>query len=89
MDKTERLKEFVGMCLKEDIHDLRGLPVKETSANLGLGILMVLVTALNLALNIWQFVTSLLLVGYDGLTWVLVRIMPALKAAKPATKEEA
>ncbi len=77
--KTERLREFIIICLNDDITDLRGLPVKETTINLGLGLLMVLVTILHFALNIWQFVVSLLLVGYDLITKGLVKIMPTPK----------
>lgn len=80
--KTERLREFIGICLNDDITDLRGLPVRETSINLGLGFLMVLVTVLHFALNIWQFVVSLLLVGYDLIAKGLVKIMPAPKKAE-------
>ena len=83
MDKTQRLNEFIEICLKEDINDLRGLPIKETSVNLGLSILMLLVTALHLALGLWQFVASLLLGGYDLIVKGLVKVMPAPK------KEEA
>lgn len=89
MDKTERLKEFIGICLKEDINDLRGLPIKETSVNLCLSVLMLLVTALHLALGLWQFVASLLLGGYDLIVKGLVKVMPAPKPTRPATKEEA
>lgn len=87
--KTERLREFIGIVLEDDITDLRGLPLKETTINLGLGLLMVLVTILHFALNIWQFVVSLLLVGYDLIARGLAKIMPTPKVAKEATKEEA
>ena len=86
MNKTEEIKEFIRIVLKEDINDLRGLPIKETTINLGLSTLMVLVTALHLALAIWQFVVSLLLVGYDLITKGLVKIMPTPKT--PAPEEE-
>lgn len=76
---TERLREFISICLQDDITDLRGLPVKETAINLGLGLLMVLVSILHFALNIWQFVVSLLLVGYDLVARDLAKIMPAPK----------
>jgi len=77
--KTERLREFIGIVLQDDITDLRGIPVKEATINLGLGLLMVLVTILHFALNIWQFVVSLLLVGYDLIAKGLAKIMPAPK----------
>lgn len=77
--KTERLREFIGIVLQDDITDLRGIPVKESTINLGLGLLMVLVTVLHFALNIWQFVVSLLLVGYDLVAKGLAKIMPAPK----------
>ena len=82
MDKTQRLKEFIGICLKEDVNDLRGLPVKETSINLGLSILMLLVTAVHLILSVWQLVVSLLLVGYDLIAKGLVKIMPTPKESE-------
>ena len=77
--KTERLREFIGIVLQDDTNDLRGLAIKESTINLGLGLLMVLVTILHFALNIWQFVVSLLLVGYDLIAKGLVKIMPAPK----------
>ena len=80
MDKTQRLKDFIGICLREDINDARGIPVKEASINLGLGVLMILVTALHLALSCWQWIVSLLLVGYDFTVKGLIKIMPAPKA---------
>jgi hypothetical protein len=86
MDKTQRLKDFLGICLKEDVNDLRGIPVKESTVNLGFSILMLLVTALHLALSCWQFAVSLLLVGYDLIAKVLTKVMPA---PKEITKEKA
>ncbi len=77
--KTERLRQFLAICLKEDIIDARGIPIKEATINLGLSVLMVLVTALHLALTCWQFVVSLLLLGYDAIVKGLVKIMPAPK----------
>lgn len=81
-NKTERLKEFIGIVLKEDTNDLRGLDFRETTVNLGLSILMVMVTVLHLVLSCWQFVVSLLLVGYDALSKGLERVMPAPKMGK-------
>jgi hypothetical protein len=80
--KTERIREFVGIVLQEDIIDLRGIPVKEATINLGLGLLMVLVTLLHFILNIWQFVVSLLLVSYDLIARGLAKVMPAPKMAQ-------
>ena len=85
MEKTQRLKDFIGICLKEDSNDLRGLDAKETTVNLGLSILMLLVTALHLVLSCWQFVVSLLLVGYDLIAEGLSKVMPA---PKDTTKEK-
>ena len=65
MNKTQRIKEFVKVSLEENLADLRNISAKEAVANLGLGIIMVLVVALNLALSVWQLTVSLLLVGYD------------------------
>jgi len=78
MTKTKigRIREFIGICLQDDIIDLREIGVKEAAINLGQGFLMILVTILHFALNIWQFVVSLLLVGYDGIAWVLGKILP-------------
>ena len=80
--KTQRIKEFVGIVLHDDITDLRGIPVKEATINLGLGLLMVLVTILHFALNIWQLVVALLLVGYDLIARGLTKIMPAPKVTE-------
>lgn len=78
--KTDRIREFMTTVLQDDIVDLRGIGVKEAAINLGLGFLMILVTVLHFALNIWQFFVSLLLVGYDGIAWILEKILP--KAVK-------
>ena len=79
MGKTQRLKQFVSIVLQEDISDARDIEVKESSINLGLSVLMLLVTVIHLALSVWQFVVSLLLVGHDLIAKVLVKIMPSPK----------
>jgi len=78
--KIERIREFIIIVLQDDFIDLGGIPVKETAINLGLGLLMILVTILHFTLAIWQFVVSLLLVGYDGVPLALGKIPP--KAVK-------
>ena len=80
MSKTERIKEFFRVCLEEDTtNELRDFPVKDAMAHFGLGILMVLATALHLILCAWQLVASLLLVGYDAATAGLAKILPGPK----------
>jgi len=79
MDKTQRLKEFIGICLQENVNDPRRLPIKETTINLGLSVLMVLVTALHLVLSCLQFGISLIVVGYDLIAKNLPKIMPTPK----------
>ena len=79
MNKTQRIKEFVKVSLEENLADLRSISVKEAVANLGLGIIMVLVVALNLALSVWQLTVSLLLVGYDLIAKGLGRFMEKVK----------
>jgi len=80
--KIEGFRELVNICLRPDIIDLRELPISETALNLGLDVLMVLVAILHLALGIWQFATSLLLVGYDLTAKILTKIMPSPETAK-------
>ena len=79
MNKTQRIKEFVKVSLEENLADLRNISVKEAVANLGLGIIMVLVVALNLALSVWQLTVSLLLVGYDLTAKGLGKFMEKVK----------
>lgn len=81
MDKTQRLKDFIGICLSENVNDPRGLPIKETAVNLGLSVLMVLVTALHLVLSCLQFGISVIVVGYDLIAKALPKIMPAPKSS--------
>ena len=75
MSKTDRLKQFVGVVFAEDISDLRTIPVKEALANIGLGLLMIIMAAFHTVLGFWQLVVAVLLVGYDaiakGLTWLM------------------
>ena len=79
MNKTERLKEATRIILEADVVDLRGLPVKEGAANLGLGVLLVLIVALNLALSMWQCAVSLLIFGYDLTAKGLAKFMGKVK----------
>ena len=87
MDKTQRLKQFLGIVLQEDISDARDIKAKESTINPGLSVLMVLVTALHLVLSCWQFVVSLLLVGHDLIAKGLSTILPGPKD-KEAIKEQ-
>ena len=77
MDKTERLKEFLAIFQKENTLSLKGWPVKETAINLGLYTLMLLVTALYVALGICQVAASLTQGVCDLIAKGLVKIMPA------------
>lgn len=76
MNKVRHFKEFVRVSLEPDEVDLRGLTVKETSLTVGLSVLMILVSVFHLVLCLWQFAVSLLLVGYDGIVWVLQKVLP-------------
>ena len=87
MDKTERIKAFIGMCLKEDTLDLKGWALKETATNLGLYILFLLVTAVHVALGICQVAASLLQGSCDLIAKGLVKVMPTPKEAKQSSKE--
>lgn len=80
MDGAERLKEFLAIFQKENTLSLRGWPIKETATNLGLYTLMLLVTALYVALGICQVAASLIQGACDLIAKGLVRIMPAPKA---------
>ena len=86
--KTERLREFMDSCLRDDIDSLQGFPLKETSINLGMGILMLLMAALHLIYAVCQFAFSLVAAISDLLVKGLVKIMPAPKMAKNPSKEE-
>lgn len=77
--KTERFRQFMDICLQEDIESLKGFPVKETATNLGMSILMLLMAVLHLLHTIFQFAFSLVAAGSDLLVKVLVKIMPAPK----------
>lgn len=88
INKTERFKQFVGVCLQEDIDSLRGFPLRETSLNLGIAVLMILMAALHLLHSALQFAFSLVAVASDLLVRGLVKIMPAPKQPKEPAKEQ-
>jgi len=77
MDKTERLREFLAIFQKENVLSLKGWSVKETAINLGLYALMLLVTALYVALGVCQVAASLIQGFSDLIAKGLVKIMPA------------
>jgi len=77
--KTERLRQFMDSCLRDDIDSLHGFPLKETSINLGIGILMLLMAALHLLYAMCQFAFSLVAAISDLFVKGLVKIMPAPK----------
>jgi len=77
MSKAERLKEFLLIFQKENILSLKGWPVKETATNLGLYTLMLLVTALYVALGICQVAASLIQGASDLIAKGLAKVMPA------------
>ena len=87
--KADRFRQFMDSCLQDDIDSLRGFPLKETAINFGIGILMLLMAALHLLHKTCQLAFSLIAAGSDLLVKGLVKIMPAPKMAKEATKEEA
>ena len=73
-------------CLQDDIDSLRGFPLKETTINFSIGILMFLMAALHLVVKSLQFAFSLVATGCDLLVKGLVKIMPAPKTA-PETRK--
>lgn len=77
--KTEKLRQFMDSCLQDDIDSLQGFPIKETSINLGMGILMLLMAALHLISTICQFAFSLVAAISELFVKGLVKIMPAPK----------
>ena len=80
MNKTERSKEVIRLALEEEtIEDVRGVPVKEASINLGLAILMALAFALHLGLTICQVGISFLLLAYDLITKGIGKFMEKVK----------
>ena len=85
MNKVQQLKGYMEVVLRDDITDLRTIPVMESLANVGLGIVMILTAAFHLGLSLWQLAVAILLVGYDvlakGLTWLL---SPHIKRQVPA-----
>ena len=82
MDKTERLKEFLLIFQKENTLSLKGWPVKETATNLGLYTLMLLVTALYVALGICQVAASLIQEAGDLIAKGLAKVMPMPREEK-------
>lgn len=87
LTKTERFRQFMDSCLQDDINSLRGFPLKETSVNLGMGILMLLMAALHLLYTMCQFAFSLIATGSDLLVKALAKIMPSPKMARESDKE--
>ena len=85
MNKVQQLKGYMEVVLRDDITDLRTIPVVESLANVGLGIVMILTAAFHLGLSLWQLAVAILLVGYDvlakGLAWLL---SPHIKRQVPA-----
>lgn len=79
MTKLQRIKELARIILEPDSNDLRDMPVKESVANIGTGILVMLIIATHLILSLWQFAVSILLVGYDLVIKMLVKAMPSPK----------
>jgi len=84
--KAERLRQIMDVCLKEDIENLKGFPLRETSVNLGIGFLFLLMAVLHLLHTICQFGFSLVAAISDLLVKGLVKIMPAPKMAKEADR---
>lgn len=78
--KADRFRQFMDSCLREDIDSLQGFPLKETSINLGIGILMLLMAALHLLHAALQWAFSLVATGCDLLVKGLVKVMPTPKA---------
>lgn len=77
MNKIQRIRELAGFCMEENGADLRDLSAKESLGNLGLGLLMALIAALNIGLSLWQITASVLLLGYDWIAKGLSKIMPS------------
>ena len=84
--KTERFRHYMNICLQEDIDSLSGFPLKETSVNLGIGALMLLMAALHLLHTAFQFAFSLVATTSELLVKALVKIMP--KAIKESEVQQ-
>ncbi len=82
MTNLERIKHFISVALDNDTMSAKEFTIAKTSANVLLGIVMVLTTCLNLTLALLQFTACLLQTGYVLSVKALNRITP-----KPATEE--
>ena len=76
MNKTQHIREIAGFSMGENGTDLRDLPMKESLGNLGLGLLLALIAALNIGLSLCQLTVSVLALGYDLITKGLSKVMP-------------
>lgn len=81
MDAKQRLNEFLAIYQKQNGLILKGWPIKETATNLGLYALMLLVTALYVALGIAQVLASLIEAGCNLVAKGLGKITPVVKEA--------
>ncbi len=77
--KANKFRQFIDATLEDDIHSLKGWPLKETSINFGIGILMFLMAALHLIVAATQLAFSLIASVCDLLVKGLTKIMPAPK----------
>jgi len=77
--KANKFRQFINATLEDDITTLKGWPLKETSINFGIGILMFFMAALHLVVAATQLAFSLIATACDLLVKALVKIMPAPK----------
>jgi hypothetical protein len=82
MDAKQRLNGFLTIYQRENALSLKGWPIKETATNLGLYTLMLLITALYVALAICQVAVSLLQGACDLIAKGLGKMMAGPKEAK-------
>ena len=87
-NRTERIGEFVGRYLKEDIIDIGNLPLRDTGINFAMSILKVVVTAVNLVFSTCQLGFSIILAAGDLLARGLARVLPAPKVAAKETGKD-
>lgn len=82
MTNLERIKHFISVALDNDTMSAKEFTIAKTSANVLLGIVMVLTTCLNLALALLQFTACLLQTGYELSVKALNKVVP-----RPASEE--
>lgn len=82
MNSTQRLREYVAVSLEPDSADLRKVSIKDAALNLGLSMVMVVVSGLHVVLASCQFVVRVMLAGYDVIAKGVTRAIPENNSKK-------